>query len=57
MNKVTNEPPVCAVCRRSLAATEDYLVRLRGDRPTAVHRHLCFPPVAAGASPLTARSS
>ena len=35
---------VCMVCRKQLAAGEDYLVRLRAGRPAIVHRHLCFPP-------------
>jgi hypothetical protein len=39
-----SERPVCIVCRRPLSHADDYLVRLRAGRQTAVHRHVCFPP-------------
>jgi hypothetical protein len=38
--------PTCAVCHRRMAIGESYLVRRRGDKITAVHQHLCFPPRA-----------
>ncbi len=38
--------PTCAVCHRPIAAGESYLVRRHGERTTAVHQHLCFPPRA-----------
>jgi hypothetical protein len=38
--------PTCAVCHRRMAIGESYLVRRRGDKTTAVHQHLCFPPRA-----------
>ena len=39
-----SERPVCIVCRRPLNSADDYLVRVRRGKKSAVHRHLCFPP-------------
>jgi hypothetical protein len=36
----------CAVCHRPIAPGESYLARGHGDKTTAVHQHLCFPPRA-----------
>ena len=36
--------PICQVCHRPLEENDQYLVRFDGQRPTAVHRSLCFPP-------------
>jgi hypothetical protein len=44
--------PVCQVCHRPLEESDQYLVRFCGNRATAVHRSLCFPPArSAGAKP------
>jgi hypothetical protein len=39
--------PTCSVCHRPIAAGESYLARRHGDKTTAVHQHLCFPPRAS----------
>jgi RNase P subunit RPR2 len=36
--------PVCKVCHRPLAESDQYLVRLDAQGMTFVHRSLCFPP-------------
>jgi hypothetical protein len=37
--------PVCKVCHRPLADSDQYLVRFDATRgTTVVHRSLCFPP-------------
>jgi hypothetical protein len=37
--------PICEVCHRPLAESDQYLVRFHADKgPTVVHRSLCFPP-------------
>jgi RNase P subunit RPR2 len=36
--------PICQVCHRPLEENDQYLVRFDGQRATAVHRSLCFPP-------------
>jgi hypothetical protein len=44
MTAMKSDSMVCMVCRKQLAHSEDYLVRLRNGRATTVHRHLCYPP-------------
>jgi hypothetical protein len=44
MTAMKSDSMVCMVCRKQLANSEDYLVRMRNGRATTVHRHLCFPP-------------
>ncbi|HEX6582502.1 MAG TPA: hypothetical protein VF056_02795 [Thermoleophilaceae bacterium] len=41
--------PVCQVCHRPLEESDQYLVRFDGNRATAVHRSLCFPPARSAA--------
>jgi len=36
--------PICEVCHQPLQESDQYLVRLRPQGMTVVHRSLCFPP-------------
>jgi hypothetical protein len=46
MTATHTHSPTCSVCHRPIAAGESYLARRHGDKTTAVHQHLCFPPRA-----------
>ena len=57
MTATPSDSHVCTVCHRRLSAGDEYLVRLRAGRQTAVHRHVCFPPRRDAARPAPHRAA
>jgi hypothetical protein len=54
---ITPTRPICQVCHRPLEKNDQYLVRFDGQRATAVHRSLCFPPARSAASKTPQRAA
>jgi hypothetical protein len=54
---ITTTRPICQVCHRPLNENDQYLVRYDGNRSTAVHRSLCFPPARSAESKTPQRAA